>query len=351
METAILVDYPNYSATSNGLIFRTDTKKYLSHRINFQGYVKVTLKIEGKSIPKLAHILVLSAFKGVPTNELTYTCDHVDRNRSNNSIDNLKWSTPTEQAQNSSRVLNKGQNCPGKYRSVTLTNIYGGTFVYPRIADALKTIAPEVHPSNSKVYQALRTGKLAFGHTWQYTPHPLGIFKEIPSDFINGSKGYFASDTGYIKSPNGKIYSGSLGSSREYHVVNINKREYRVHRLIAITFLSNTTIDKTVVNHKNGIKTDNRLVNLEWVSYKENSEHAIQTGLSIIFEGRKIDQISKDDTYIQTFKSISDASRHIKNANGRVNIIACCKGRQKTAYGFKWKYHEEINHQSNVTNP
>ena len=97
METAILVDYPNYSATSNGLIFRTDTKKYLSHRINFQGYVKVTLKIEGKSIPKLAHILVLSAFKGVPTNELTYTCDHVDRNRSNNSIDNLdpwRFKTP-----------------------------------------------------------------------------------------------------------------------------------------------------------------------------------------------------------------------------------------------------------------
>jgi hypothetical protein len=58
---------------------------------------------------------------------------------------------------------------------------------------------------------------------------------------------------------------------------NLYKR-YKVHRLVALTYLQNK-LNKKCVNHINGIKTDNRLCNLEWMTHSENCLHAFKIGL------------------------------------------------------------------------
>ena len=62
-----------------------------------------------------------------------------------------------------------------------------------------------------------------------------------------------------------------------YEIVNIGGKSYSVHRLVLSTF-KEIPFDNAQVNHINGNKRDNRVENLEWVSAKENTLHAIDNG-------------------------------------------------------------------------
>ena len=66
-----------------------------------------------------------------------------------------------------------------------------------------------------------------------------------------------------------------------YLRVNLSKNginnTYASHRMIAMAFIQNP-LNKRCVNHKNGIKTDNRVYNLEWCTHSENSKHSFKIG-------------------------------------------------------------------------
>jgi len=69
-------------------------------------------------------------------------------------------------------------------------------------------------------------------------------------------------------------------TSRGYKVVGFGKTDtHLVHRLIALTFLGMPIGNQNHINHKNGIKSDNRVENLEWCTQGENNTHAWKTGL------------------------------------------------------------------------
>ncbi len=108
------------------------------------------------------------------------------------------------------------------------------------------------------------------------------IWKPIPG--FNGR--YEVSNTGVVKRlahKNGKHSFEKIINqhvSNGYMSVNILYRKYSVHRLVAMAFISNPE-KKPQINHKNGIKVDNSVKNLEWCTVKENSDHAWKTGLII----------------------------------------------------------------------
>lgn len=97
--------------------------------------------------------------------------------------------------------------------------------------------------------------------------------------YLNGIEVTINSDGNSIKvgKENRKLSTTYFG----YIIVRIKSVTYRVHRLVATTFIPNPE-NKPFINHKNGIKSDNRVENLEWCTAKENLKHARDNKLNDI---------------------------------------------------------------------
>lgn len=76
-----------------------------------------------------------------------------------------------------------------------------------------------------------------------------------------------------------KLQIDKLGYVRANLFSNNIVKYFLVHRLVANAFINNSE-NKPCVNHINGIKTDNRIENLEWCTYSENQKHSYKLGLN-----------------------------------------------------------------------
>lgn len=134
--------------------------------------------------------------------------------------------------------------------------------------------------------------------------------EEIWKD-IEGYEGcYQVSNLGRIKSLSRKVkvQNNHTRTTKEkiispiiqatgYSVICLGQHNPKlIHRLVAIAFIPNFD-NKRTVNHINGIKTDNRLENLEWATYSENMVHAFENSLntSIKGESRWNSKLTEDD--------------------------------------------------------
>lgn len=141
---------------------------------------------------------------------------------------------------------------------------------------------------------------------------------------------------------NGTVIKTSLktkNNQNSYAIVKLfwglEFKTFRVHRLIAKKFIPNPE-NKPCVNHKNGIKSDNRVENLEWCTYSENMKHAYENGLKLPTNGRKVlaTNVRTMENYI--FNSCYEAARFVGGQQS--NIHTSCKSETRTHKGFKFKF-------------
>ena len=118
-------------------------------------------------------------------------------------------------------------------------------------------------------------------------------------------KYYDVSKDGVVKrKSDGKVFKSSVGpkgyliirlKSPKYSTNKDRRKPYKVHRLVAMFYLDNYSEDLQV-NHKNGVKTDNRVENLEMVTNQQNVLHAFRV-LDSSERRRKISEANKRRKY------------------------------------------------------
>ena len=113
------------------------------------------------------------------------------------------------------------------------------------------------------------------------------------------------------------------------------KKRFTLHRLIATLFIENPNNYK-LVNHINGNKLDNRMVNLEWCTALYNTQHAFKSGLLNNFEPKPIKQLSTTDKFIAEYRSIREACR--KTGIDYRLISLTCRGYREQTGGYRFEF-------------
>ena len=137
----------------------------------------------------------------------------------------------------------------------------------------------------------------------------------------------------------------------KYVILYKNKvwKAFRIHRLVLLAFIWESGLQ---VNHKNWVKDDNRLKNLEYCTAKENIAHKFKVlwyknnfqtnhpnkwkSCLNNFNSKRVLQLDREKNVIKEWVSIKEAERHTWINNS--NISKCCAWKYKTAWWYVWKF-------------
>ena len=161
------------------------------------------------------------------------------------------------------------------------------------------------------------------------------IYEGIETDYSVSTEGEVRKDT--------TNYILSQSSQQDYKfvtlLINGQQKRMRVHRMVAMTFIENPD-NKPYVNHINGIRYDNNVENLEWVTQSENIQHAVRTGLMQNGRKKAVIQYNLNGDRMATFDSASEAARQTGGSQSKITM--CCKRQRETANDYQWRYYDDI---------
>lgn len=157
--------------------------------------------------------------------------------------------------------------------------------------------------------------------------------------------------SGLWVSRDGEVFVSKSGNNKEhftygcndgrgYLKVIRNRKNYKVHCLVAECFIPNHD-NLPEVNHKDECKTNNRVENLEWCTRKYNINFGTRNKRvkKMLTNGKcskPVAQYTLDGELIKTWPSAIEITRVLGFSFG--NICACCNGKRKTHKGFIWNW-------------
>lgn len=144
-------------------------------------------------------------------------------------------------------------------------------------------------------------------------------------------------------------------------------KNFYIHRLVAFMFIENDDVlNKIQINHKDENKENNTVDNLEWCTVEYNQNYGTKNmRMSHMMIGRKandetkrklsemrsgsnnpnsrsICQFDLDGNLINMWDYMTQV-KEVFGENKHQGISKCCRGKQQTAYGFMWKYKEDVS--------
>lgn len=199
---------------------------------------------------------------------------------------------------------------------------------------------------------------------YKYWISNYGDIKKSASNYIDAAGRQLSYREKIFWSENQSLTGGNKKDTGSYKSINIEGKKYYVHRLVASVFIENPN-GKEEVNHIDG-NTFNNYVgckqlnyndsNLEWVTRKENMEHASKNGLinrdsskrkqqckinrQKVRQERPVVQLDKNGNFVNEFSSVKEAAKRTGCPASNIGEIARRESYRKTAHGFTWVYKD-----------
>ncbi len=261
-------NYPSYTISDCGEV-KNKYGKTMAQSSN-QGYWSVGLAVEKIQKNERIHRLVAEAFIPNPNN--FPIVNHIDGNKYNNTVNNLQWTT-----YQGNMLHAHATNLVNSYvRGVRQLDMDGNVI---EIYSSLKDAGIAMGVTFQAIYKScIGSTKTCKGFRWEYVnsqrseiPSSLDQFKPVigfPEYMISMAGDIYSKRAGRLMKP----CQDANGYICIQFQVNRNRKNCFLHRLIAEHFIPNP-LGKPIVNHIDGIKTNNSVDNLEWVTYRENNLH------------------------------------------------------------------------------
>ena len=320
----IIAKYPDYKISNYGDVFSIRSNRLLNPYKNLEGYLKIGLSNEtDKRKDFYIHRLVFFTFnQTIPDNHVV---DHINRKRDGNHIDNLREATYSENAKNR-EAYNPACRIIHQY---SLEGVFIKEWKF--LKEIEETLKKQITNINSC---CLGTRNKAFDFKWKYASEitDLTDYKPIITNDDDTYSLYKINTKGIVINKNNLLLINNVNGGYETIKLKSDKtgnfKTFRIHRLVAMTYIKNDNPKFTKVNHIDENKLNNNVINLEWCDESYNITYSC---------GIKVNQIDlKTNKIINTFPSINTANIYLKISSTSGLIGMVCKGTRPTAYGFKW---------------
>jgi len=272
--------YPMYKISNKGEVksFSYNVTKLLKQHEDENGYFNVHLYNSLGPKRFTVHRLVAICFLDNPLNKPMV--DHIDRDRKNNNVENLRWATAKENAENRADDNDhRGKEIAKLNENDEILAIYKSGAEAGRQNNCSEDMICNCARGIANMYN---------GFKWMYLNDEEEIYElqegeiflDLNKEFEWGENliypNYKISNFGTLLNKNG--YRKTLIPCSGYYNYCLSKeginKPFRVHRIVALFFVEGRTEERNIVNHRDENKLNFHYTNLEWVTSKENMMHS-----------------------------------------------------------------------------